>query len=396
MISLSSMFWDKQSEEHKNEYINLLKIMGSLSNLFSDSTSPYLYYRGHENLFCEAFKAKNLSRGDVSYDAVKDGVGIGLKTFLNNNGLTFQKVAEFNNDSDIIRELDNEYEIAHKVATLRNKRLKTTQNMTDTHASVYHLVTREPGKMNIVESPMYLIDIDSIRLNKKQAKNTIKFKDKYNEYSFSLSKNTLLQRFDTREEKMIKQFSVEMFENPFNLLKSLQDNIVYSETEKPEEENYIILPLYSVKYKDVRPGSGLNQWNARGRERHPDEVYIPIPAWIHDVFDEFFDYAKNRKVRGESAKNSPSFFVELPNGKVMTCKVAQAGGKALMSDPNKDLGHWILRDVLDIPQNTLVTMEMLKEIGIDSVKLTKMKEDFYLLDFVEAGTYSEFEENNKI
>lgn len=392
---MTNLFWAQQSTEQKEEYIALLKIMGSLSNLFSESTSPYLYYRGHENLFTEAFEAKDLSRGDISYDAIKDGVGIGLKTFLNDNGRTFQKVAEFNSDSDIIREIDNNYDVVQKIGTLRNKRIKTTQTMTNTHASVYHLVTREPGKMNIIEAPMNLIDIDSIKLNKKQRRNTIKFSDRYNDYSFSLSKNTLMQRFDTRKEKSIVQFSVELLENPFDLLKSLQGDIVLADTEKPEEENYIILPLYSTRTGEVQKKSGLNQWNAKGRVRHPDEVYIPIPSWIHDVFDDFFVYTKNRKQRGESAKNSPSFDVELPNGRKMRSKVAQAGGKALMSDPNKELGHWILRDILNIPVGTLVTLDMLKEIGIDSVKLTKENDDYYMLDFVEAGSFEEFEENNK-
>ena len=387
-------FWGTQSVEKQEEYIQLLKIMGSLSHLFSDSTSPYLYYRGHENLFCEAFDAKNLSRGDVSYDAIKGDTGIGLKTFLNNNGLTFQKVAEFNSESDIIRELQDDTDVVHKIASLRNKRIKTTQNMTATKESMYHLVTREPGKMNIIETPMHLIDMDSIKLNKNQSKNTIKFSDKFNDYSFSLSKNTLLQRFDTREENIISQFSVEMLENPFKLLKSLHKNILYSDTEQPEDDNYIILPLYSVRDNNVPEKSGLNQWNAGGRKRHPNEVYIPIPSWIHDVFDEFFVYAKERKRRGESAKNSPSFEVELPNGHKMKCKVAQSGGKALMSDPNKDLGKWILRDVLGLPERRLVTMELLKEIGIESVKITKKDNQNYLLDFVEVGTYTKFEEDN--
>ena len=393
--SLNGIFWSNQSNKEQKEYIYLLKIMGSLSNLFSESNSPYLYYRGHENLFCEAFNAKNLSRGDISYDAIKGNIGIGLKTFLNNNGLTFQKVAEFNNESDIIRGLENEYDVVHKIASLRNKRIKTTQNITDTSESMYHLVTREPGKMNIIETPMHLIDIDSIKLNKYQSKNTIKFSDKFNDYSFSLSKNTLLQRFDTRDENILTQFSVEMLENPFKLLKSLHKDVLHSDTEQPEEENYIILPLYSVRDNNVPEKSGLNQWNAGGRKRHPNEVYIPIPSWIHDVFDDFFVYAKERKRRGESAKDSPSFNVELPNGNIMKCKVAQAGGKALMSDPNKELGEWILRDVLNLPEKTLVTMEMLKEIGIDSIKITKKDDENYLLDFVEVGTYHEFEESNK-
>lgn len=389
------MFWENQSSSQINQYLNLLKVMGALSNLFSDSTSPYLYYRGHENLFCEAFNAKNLSRGDVSYDAVKDGVGIGLKTFLNSNGLTYQKVAEFNSESNLIREAITEYDVIYKIAELRNKRIKVTQNMTGTHSSMYHLVTREPGKMNIIEEPMDLIDIDSIKLNKNQSKNTLRFSDRYNDYSFSLSKNTLLKRFDTRDEKRVLQISVDILGNPFDMLTQLIEEIKVADTEQPKEENFIILPLYSVRDGNVPEKSGLNQWNARGRSRHPNEVYIPIPSWIHEEFDEFFVYAKERKGPGESAKGSPSFEVELPNGKRMNCKVAQAGGKALMSDPNKALGEWILRDVLNIPEYTLVTMRMLEEIGIDSVKLTKKDDNYYLLDFVEAGSYEEFEENNK-
>lgn len=339
--------------------------------------------------------AKNLSRGDISYEAIKDKVGIGLKTFLNNNGMTYQKVAEFNSDSDLIREIENESDIVMKIAHLRNKRIQTTQNMTETQASIYHLVTRQPGRINIVEAPMHLIDLDSVKLDSKQAKNTIRFKDRHNDYSFSLSKNILLQRFDTRKGEIIHHFPVEVLDNPFDLLKSFHSNLLMAETEQILTENYVILPLYSTRTSEVPERSGLNQWNARGRVRHPDEVYIPIPSWIHNVFGDFFDYAKNRRERGASAKNSPSFDVELPNGKIMKCKVAQAGGKALMSDPNRALGHWILRDVLNIAEGTLVTMELLKEIGIDSVKLTKESDSYYLLDFVEAGSFIEFEQNNK-
>ena len=112
------------------------------------------------------------------------------------------------------------------------------------------------------------------------------------------------------------------------------------------------------------------------------------------MYDDFFLYAKNRKTRGESAKNSPSFEVELPNGHKMKCKVAQSGSKALMSDPNKDLGKWILRDVLKVKEGTLVTIDILNELGIDSVRITKKDDKNYLLDFVEVDTYMKFEEDN--
>lgn len=77
------MFIEKQPEELKNSYVGILQAVGSMSRLFSDYKIPYLYYRAAENAFCLAFNADNLSRGDTSADAQKNGVGVGLKTFTN-------------------------------------------------------------------------------------------------------------------------------------------------------------------------------------------------------------------------------------------------------------------------------------------------------------------------
>lgn len=66
-------------------YKKLLQILGSLTNLFSESKVPYLNYRVTENLYCKAFDAKNLSRADVSADASLGNIGIGIKTFVNSN-----------------------------------------------------------------------------------------------------------------------------------------------------------------------------------------------------------------------------------------------------------------------------------------------------------------------
>lgn len=390
---MGDYFWSQQLKEERNRYIELLKIIGALSNLFSDSSSPYLYYRAHENLFCEVFHAKNLSRGDISFDAIKGKFGIGLKTFLQNNGTTFQKVAEFNADSDLFRGIVKEEDVVYKVAELRNKRIQVTQNATDTDLNIYHLITRDKGVMNIIETPMELVDIDSIKIPKKQKKNTIKFSDKYNEYSFSRSKNTLLKRFDTRQNQIIIQFPVDILKNPFNLLIKIKELSSWT-ADIQEQLEYIILPLYSTRDDEVPERSGLNQWNAQGRPRHPDEVYIPIPLWIHKSFPSFFEFSKDY-YSGKSAKDSSNFDVELPNGKVISCKVAQSGGKALMSNPNKVLGHWILREVLQVSKNTLVTKKMLDEIGIDSVKLSKKNDEHYILDFMESGSFEKFELNNR-
>ena len=52
---------------------------------------------------------------------------------------------------------------------------------------------------------------------------------------------------------------------------------------------------------------------------------------------------------------------------MLNAKICQAGGKALMSNPNEALGKWILRKVLQKKPWELVTMTDLDRLGFDSV-----------------------------
>lgn len=123
-------FFSAQSKEKQILYKELLEITGALSNLFSESDNPFLYYRAMENIFCKAFNADNLSRSDISADAGKNGVGIGLKTFLQNNGYTFQKIAEFNKESYLLRGLSDK-NLVEQVSRMRNERIKSTMRICD-------------------------------------------------------------------------------------------------------------------------------------------------------------------------------------------------------------------------------------------------------------------------
>ena len=67
----------------------------------------------------------------------------------------------------------------------------------------------------------------------------------------------------------------------------------------------------------------------------------------------------------------------------------------IVSNPNKALGEWLLDEVLSIPMETLVTLEMLEEVGIDSVEIRKVDDEHYEIDFRELGTYEEFEDEYK-
>lgn len=75
------------------------------------------------------------------------------------------------------------------------------------------------------------------------------------------------------------------------------------------------------------------------------------------------------------------FDLELPNGETIIAKVCQDQGKAIMSNPNKDLGKWLLRDVLHLSEGELVTMDMLDNLGINAVMFTKKDKGKYSIDF---------------
>ena len=389
---LTEKFFFKQDEESRKLYTDLLKMMGLLSNLFAESKNPFLYYRAMENIFCKAFHADNLSRSDVSADAGKNGIGIGLKTFLQNNGNTFQKIAEFNKESYLLRDLTGT-DLVRMVSEMRNQRIESTMRICNLYDMMYHLVTRSNKYMAIYEEHMDLININNIKITQTN-NTTIHFNDSLHDYSFSLSKSTLLKRFDTTDKRKIFGFDVEVLADPYDFLLNIKNGKI-SKTELNATLNdsddfidYIVLPLYSPRTKQVEEKSGLNQWNAGGRPRSENEVYISIPSWIHQKKKDFFTY------NSDENKTNP-FDVKLPNGKIISMRVAQQKGKALMSNPNSALGEWILRDILELKPKVLVTKEILDMIGIDSVKLSKTGDGRYYLDFLKSGSYEEFEEENK-
>ncbi len=389
------MFLENQNDMQIEKYYELLKIVGGLSNLFSESTVPYLYYRAAENIFCKAFGADNLSRSDCSADARKDFLGIGLKTFLNGNGKTYQKVAEFNKERGLYIQKDkNTDDIIKTVSELRNKRISSTQRIHNLDNMIYHCVSRTENKFLIFEEKMDLININKIsKISNKN--NSITFEDGINEYNFNLSKSTLLKRFYTPEHSKI--IDIDIIKNPFDFLEDLFKKYK-EEIECIEKENtkfdFVILPLYSHRNSSVEEKSGLNQWNANGRKRNEDEIYIPIPSWIHKIYPNFFPTVEE------------NFNLILPNKQVINAKVCQSysvvignekinKGKAIMSNPNNALGKWLLRDVLKLPYGKIVKIEDLYEIGIDSVEVKKIDNKNFEINFKKQGSFEEFCSNSK-
>jgi len=372
------MFYNTQNLKSKQKYIDSLTIIGNLSNLFSDSSIPYLYYRIAEKIFCNSFHAHDLSRGDIALDASKNHIGIGLKTFLKNNDKTIQKVAEFNKDRALY-ENKNIYEIVDIIAHLRNNRIAFAENLSGVEKSYYHCVTRAKNAFFIHEEHMDYIQLENIQ-NIQKRKNSIWFDDGLHEYAFNISKSTLFKRFSISH--YLHEFEIKIFENPLDEIQKcfLEHQLSYSENQIIDT---LYLPLYG-KNKIVSEKSGLNQWNAAGRVRHPDEIYIPIPSKVHKYSPHFFP------------PRDTIFNLHLPNSEILNVKVCQDNSKALMSNPNKALGKWLLREVLKLKEGELLTYKKLELIGIDSIRIDKIDTQNFKINFVTSGSFEEYLESYEI
>ena len=336
----------------------MLQLMASLSKLFSENSIPYLDYRLTENLFCKYYDAQNDARLCTAYDARLASLGIGIKTFGIQSGASTEKIAEFNKLKPQLNGLRG-IDLARKIAFFRNERMQFSNNTYDVNETQYHIVGRQEGLLKIFNVPYEEVNIDSI-CDVSDKENSISFNDGLNFYSFNKSKSVLLKRFVLPSDYV--EVLVNIIDDLLELLSSLINGHKSIETSALSEhkgQDYVILPLYSKRGGAVRvpERSGLNQWNAKGRPRDPNEVYIPIPKSIHKKYPEFFP------------KRDQPFELILPNGERLSAKVCQEGGKALMSNPNAALGEWILRKVLRKSYGELVTMDDLYKFGVDSVKI---------------------------
>lgn len=368
------MFIENQDSNLTEDYIDLLKTIGALSNLFSESHTPYLDYRVVENIFCRSFNAINLARFDCSADAKKDDIGIGIKTFLHKT--KNQKIAEFNEFSKELRNKEP-YEQVMIISRLRNERIEFTKRNYGINKMIYHLVTRDDSKFYVIETEMDTINIQKIKII-KSTDSSLKFKDDKNEYSFNFSKSTLYKKFNV--DNILVEMPVQIIQDPYEFLKySMMKNTEIIKENEEKKVPYAIIPLFSISKgeKFVAEKSGLNQWNAGGRKRDVNEVYIPIRASFY------------RDNPGFLPARDKAFNVKLPNGNVINMKVCQDNGKSLMSNPNKALGLWLLRDVLKLKEGELLKYSRLKELGIDSVVLYKHNDQEYSIDFVKKDKLKE-------
>ena len=394
-----------------DQYKKLVGTVGSLSNLFSDNESVFLNSRFVEKLYVHNTKAIDYSRKDMSFDAkLLSGAGVGVKTFLasNQHSVKSEKIAEFTAAASLGEFLNlSPMETVLKVANFRNSRVESDSRIyeIDLDRSFYHCLIRTNLGCMVHEEPLNMIEIDKIRLtsNEKGQKSNIEFEDGLAKYTFNISKNTLFKTFDLRTGDNSPIFQVNIIDNVLQymaegeLIKELgvlsqKKGIELSEFERALSnipgKDFIILPLYSTRTRQVPERSGINQWNASGRERQFGEGYIPIPIEVR------------RKCGSFLPEIEEIFNLSMPNGRLLKSKVCQQDGKALMSNPNKDLCEWLFK-LIDssewtsrkrLTEHRPYTYDDLVMVGKDSVKITKnlVRPNTNDLEPMPIGSYEKF------
>ncbi len=380
--------------QNNTRYFEMLQLMSRLSRLFSENKVPYLDYRLAENLFCKCFNAENDARSCTAYDARLMNVGIGIKTFIlkgEQGDNSLEKIAEFNKLKKNLNGLKG-IDLARQIAHYRNERMEFANNLYNIKETQYHIVGRTEGKLRLFNTPYEYVDIDKLHLVKDD-QTSCSFNDEKNEYTFNKSKSVLQKRFLL--PKNHKDIPVDILEDPLSLLEeffaSNNDRVTKAEKLQPGID-YIILPLYSYtrnKGRYVPAKSGLNQFNAGGRARNEFEVYIPVPKKIHNNYPNFFP---SREI---------PFSLQLPDGKSLSAKICQQGDKALMSNPNRALGEWLLRNVLKKKPREIVTIDDLDRLGFDSVCIEDMHQvdddnnKMYRISFSDIDNYDHFINGNQ-
>lgn len=61
-----------------------------------------------------------------------------------------------------------------------------------------------------------------------------------------------------------------------------------------------------------------------------------------------------------------------------------------MTDPNKALSDWLLRDILQLREGEVATIEKLNQLGFDSVIITKTDNETFSIDIMTVGSYEIF------
>lgn len=150
------------------------------------------------------------------------------------------------------------------------------------------------------------------------------------------------------------------------------------------EVEYIDIPL-TIRGGETPPKSGIN-WGHNGRSgiRQPtrtgNEAYLSISKQVHKERPNFLPQ------RGEK------ILILTDDGEMFVCVVAQEHRKAIQTcDNNSILGSYI-RKRIGVPSGAYIETRDLARYGRDSIRLSKIHEGLYALNFDSQLTLANCEE----
>lgn len=382
-----------------------------LSKLYSDAPTPYLNSRFIEKLYIQSSDAEDITRKDNSFDAIsRNRAGIGIKTFgiqKIESKFKTEKIAQFKGHSNrgAFDNLIGE-KLIKTVIELRNQRVKSDciEESIDIEKSLYHCLVRAPGIAFVHEEPYELIDNDKIfpvtssgiKASKFSKTDIVWFSDSNSIYKFTRADSQLYKTFSFSKGKQSKNFRLAIDKDIWKKILNNDFRLDYldevSNLRSKVMEQSIVLPLYSISHgsKKIFTKSGINHWNANDgkRKRKFNETYIPIPVKVRQKFPNFLP------------PKDVSFSLLLPNKNIISAKVCQQDGKALMSNPNTALLDWFQK-LIDVDDEKMILRQVnripykysdLLRVGKDSLRITLLdkKKLLYKLEMCSIDSYEEF------
>lgn len=131
--------------------------------------------------------------------------------------------------------------------------------------------------------------------------------------------------------------------------------------------DYVDLPLTDRRTGEVPARSGLNWGQREGRDHN--QAYLSVPLSIHNADPTFFPPL------------AETFLVITDDGENLVCVMAQQNRKAIHTRENNSIMGAYFRRRLGLVDGAFVTAADLQRYGRDSVRIYKIDDETYYLDF---------------
>lgn len=183
--------------------------------------------------------------------------------------------------------------------------------------------------------------------------------------------------------KIKKRFAQLIFDN--NLVETINDISAYLKNDANSSEKKmqkVNLRKEIMKTVEIIKDPEFINAVEKLLYRPYNEMYIPIPnsKVFHEAHPDFFGekigtFKQDGKKLALTAQEREFNLIFEPSGEKIRSYIAQDSGKAIESTEKQTyLGEWILRGVFQLEEREPLTEEKLKEVGINGLRLYKVKD----------------------